>query len=517
MIYKFIFCFICLSISINLLSQKVRVGNYSFDNPSVGQYRTLECAIENMRPGSDVILKTRKNFKGGLSINKPCKITVADEISGSILLGDVAEGKTINQNCSLRLFSDYYFHIYENDRWEKHLKKFEFEGIEKFYEWNDRINDKLSSLKFKVPEGWELRIYRDRDPNSPYILLDGTGKHDKDDLNNLIYSCPLCSINDQASGHMWVKQGGVFHAFEKIDEKDNREFEFSKDASLQLPNGFDYGKYHQQSIHKTANGDFVVTGSAKDGGYIYFANGNRKIVKIIRPESYGYVNSSGYDHLGGCQVVENILAVGYESLYGGEDGTSDVLFFDISDILNPKYLSHLTIRRKSSKSTAGAVGLLKLEYFWILVVANWNAERLDFYRSNSDELENIKTRFDYFLSWDKDEEFGKGHIGGGWKSYQNINMFSSTENQREMNNLWLIGMHTSSYPILSKDWGDLYYLEANRNQITLTKYEKKHFKGSGGTHFIWGGGFIFNVDTDKFEVYSIDVYSGVSDPLVPVV
>src|SRR6195256_3915502 len=81
---------------------------------------------------------------------------------------------------------------------------------------------------------------------------------------------------------------------------------------------------HQQGIQRTTGGDFVVSGSGLQSGYIYFADrSSLNIIKVLSP----MVRS--FNHIGGIQVADDILAAGYERSESGAAGTSVVLFYDV--------------------------------------------------------------------------------------------------------------------------------------------------------------------------------------------
>jgi hypothetical protein len=123
-------------------------------------------------------------------------------------------------------------------------------------------------------------------------------------------------------------------------------------------------------------------------------------------------------------------------------------------------------------------------------VAGWDSKRLTFHR---------------FASFSQ----VSGGIQGvavtvsasGWQKYQNINLFLDTSQR-----LWLVGMHTSGYPIGgNEDWGDLYQVSIDwaGSRVTIDKREKMHFYRSGdGPRFIWGAGYHFN--GLRFEVFSCE-------------
>jgi hypothetical protein len=69
---------------------------------------------------------------------------------------------------------------------------------------------------------------------------------------------------------------------------------------------------------------------------------------------------SNFNHFGGIQVADDILAAGYERFESGAAGTSVVLFYDVRSVASPTALDRLTIERTSSGQTAGAVGYVTM-------------------------------------------------------------------------------------------------------------------------------------------------------------
>jgi hypothetical protein len=399
--------------------------------------------------------------------------------------------------------NSYYLTIYQDDGWRKKIGYYEFDGKEGFTSWTDDQNDRLSSFKYCLPVGWELRVHKHRDKSSPYQAWRGTGqevKVDKYEIHD--------SIHDEASGHYWqrVQHGSIEAAFSSIQEDVASEFslwDFTPNTWTSMPTGWNEGSYHQQGIQKTAKGEFVVTGSAKYDGYIYFANTAQWIVNVEKP-SGGNLN-----HLGGFQVVDDIMAVGYERLETGSTGTSRILFFDISDIMNPAQLQHLRIDRMVAGDTAGAVALAKMDGYWLLVVGNWNCKRLDFYKSDSDDLHDNDTRFHSCAKWQArdGDALESRSIDDNWGDYQNINLFTSLGKPPTEDDLWLIGMHTEEYLIRERDWADLYQVRVSSGGVTVKKKRNKHFtRCCDGPRFRYGAGFFLDTreNMNAFEVYSCE-------------
>jgi hypothetical protein len=334
----------------------------------------------------------------------------------------------------------------------------------------------------------------------------------------------------------------MLELFREIPSRGASRFSIVRPATVNLP---PIGpKSHQQGIQRTTGGDFVVSGSGSEVGYIYFADrSSLKIRKVLTP----VVGS--FNHFGGIQVADNILAAGYERFESGAADTSVVLFYDVRNVASPGALDHLTIERTSSGETAGAVGLCRDSTSWLLLVANWDSDRLDFYRSDNVDLFATTTRFALVGTWQFSANgLGAGSVDDRWGTYENINMFAD-----ENGTLWFVGMETvfllpdiSSEPLrlgtdvlksetevltsgtgvlksgtevlksgtdlltpgldfLKSDSADLYQLTIASDDITVTKRANKRFYRNGeGPRFRYGSGFRLNSITGKFEVYSCE-------------
>ena len=327
----------------------------------------------------------------------------------------------------------------------------------------------------------------------------------------------------------------MLELFREIPSRGASRFSIVRPINVNLP---PIGpKSHQQGIQRTAGGDFVVSGSGLRSGYIYFADrSSLKIGEVLTPVI------SNFNHFGGIQVANDILAAGYERFESGAAGTSVVLFYDVRNVTSPIPLDHLVIERTSAGETAGAVGLSRDGASWLLLVANWDSDRLDFYRSDSDDLVATTTRFTLVGTWQLNVDgLGSGSIDDRWGVYENINLFVDEDGL-----LWFVGMETvflrpsisidpikldpeilqsgidlvtpdnellnpdndlltSGIDFLISDWADLYQLSIASNAVTVTKRAKKRFFRNGaGPRFRYGSGFRLNNISGKFEVYSCE-------------
>ncbi|HZG42438.1 MAG TPA: hypothetical protein VEY93_05710, partial [Longimicrobium sp.] len=274
----------------------------------------------------------------------------------------------------------------------------------------------------------------------------------------------------------------VQRAFKAVNPNSAQRITLTNPNALtNMPPGFNSGPvpgdFHQQGIQKTRFNCFVVSGSAPSFSYFYTTGPDRQVNNVIRIDPT-------FTHAGGIQVAGGILAIGIEKV-GQPNGGSRVHFYDLSQP-TPRQMPRVITR---STETAGAVGLVQAaDGNYIAVVAGWDSKRLTFHR---------------FASL-----YQNGGIQGvavtvsasGWQKYQNINLFLDTSQR-----LWLVGTHTSGYPIGNDDWGDLYQVSIDwaRSRVTIDKREKMHFYRSGeGPRFKWGAGYYF--DGNRFEVFSCE-------------
>ena len=171
---------------------------------------------------------------------------------------------------------------------------------------------------------------------------------------------------------------------------------------------------------------------------------------------------------------------------------------------------------------------------WLLLVANWDSDRLDFYRSDSDDSVAPTTRFALVGIWQLGVNgLGAGSIDDRWGVYENINIFVD-----EDGTLWFVGTETvlfradisidplklktevlesgidvltsgsevlrpgsdlltSGIDLLISDWAD--QLSVASDGITVTKRANKRFFRSGQGPRFYGSGFRLNNVTGKLK------------------
>jgi hypothetical protein len=391
-----------------------------------------------------------------------------------------------------------YLITYKDDTWRGEMGRYTFNDLPGFTAWPGSQNDRLSSFKFKLPVGWDLRIHEHSSSTSRFKAWRGTGNEVSVNKNEL-----PGFIHDEASGHSWARlnYSSIQQAFNAVQPEEPTRLLITKPRTIAMPSGSrGDSTWHQQGIQKTARGELVVSGSAPAVGYLYFTNTAGSIVKVLTPKkSTEPPNPQDLNHLGGFQVAGNFLAVGYERYENKSSGTSKILFYDIANITAPVALEHLTITRSRAGDTAGAVALICLSDCWLVLVANWDAARLDFYTSNATDLRNSATRFSASPLWNWSQAthgLGSGSIDSNWEGYQNIQLFSQAGTTPRLDDLWFVDMH--------EDWADLYHLKLGVGGPVVTKTGKKQF--GGGQGFSNASGFYYDTTVKAFEVYSAEAH-----------
>jgi hypothetical protein len=300
---------------------------------------------------------------------------------------------------------------------------------------------------------------------------------------------------------MFIK-GNIQGMFNGVNPQTPEPFQITRPRDVKIPAGANTSGFHQQGIQKTTSGEFVITGSAKKTGYIYKTSPAKNIETVIEPVFWD-INQKRLNHLGGFQIAEDIIAVGYERLANRRYGTSKILFYNAATFETDQRLTHLTLPRNNPGDTAGAVGLSRFKDTWLLLVANWDSERLDFYISDNQDLLTPQTSFPSQPNWSwsiHEDKLTSASVDKNWSPYQSINLFVEA-NQPDI--AWFIGMHTSSTILRSPDWADLYKLEFTANGPKVTKKANMYFpKSSIIQRFNCGSGYYYNHHNNTFEVYN---------------
>jgi hypothetical protein len=166
--------------------------------------------------------------------------------------------------------------------------------------------------------------------------------------------------------------------------------------------------------------------------------GNDRIVKMI--------SFPDYQHVGGTQLIGNILAVPAEELINASSGLpqSRIYFYDLSNIANPSVVATLDIQDHK----AGVVGITDLPDGRYLLAVTWgDGQQVEFYKSTSGNWADPGFAFQLHTGWNRSQL-----QGGTWPfqlndplgipltySHQTLNFIKQDDGQ-----LFLLGTHNTA-------------------------------------------------------------------------
>ena len=259
--------------------------------------------------------------------------------------------------------------------------------------------------------------------------------------------------------------------------------------SFLLPSGG-----HLQGVQKLVYKEsqlIVISGSSKNESYFLIGD-LQNDGEILHYEA---ISNEPFRHAGGIQIIGDILAVGIED--NVKKDKSKILFFDLTNPFKPNKLQTEILRSGLVKrSTAGAVGIVKLASHHLVAVGTWNSASVDFYISNGRSINSQYCTFKPISSWDNKSADKSDWIDDNWASYQGINLL-----QERNGNIYLIGFGRNTN---GEDWMDLYFVNLNsKPDRILRKIGKKHVYCENGTSFRWGGGVSMHSSEGLFA-YAIE-------------
>lgn len=164
--------------------------------------------------------------------------------------------------------------------------------------------------------------------------------------------------------------------------------------------------------------------------------------KVVKTISFNGVNNfPHYAHIGGLQIVGNILAVGLHTPVNSDDPAGAVCFMDISDPRNPYVLANQYLDKQ-----IGQVGFIgETDGTLLLALQGWSDGRfVRFYSTteailrNPPDPSNVLT---YLDEWNYDElggDIGRWQIGT--VSLQSLNFIR----ERDTNKLFLMGARNTT-------------------------------------------------------------------------
>jgi len=210
-----------------------------------------------------------------------------------------------------------------------------------------------------------------------------------------------------------------------------------------------------------------------------------------------------YQHAGGMNSFENILAIGVEPacevsarVSGGCKTAGRVHFYDTTDPLNPKKLPY-TVERRGI--TAGTVSLTQQDDGkYLLVVGGTDAAQLDFYISQTTSLLNGDPGFKQVLSWTSKSLLVDAGSDSDYGAYQTMNFIRQTDGS-----LFLVGFFRAMNG-LGSDYADLFKVDSSSAGISLTKKKSIKLKCAPSTCNFQAAAGLYIASPDTLLVYASD-------------
>lgn len=286
----------------------------------------------------------------------------------------------------------------------------------------------------------------------------------------------------------------IENAFKAI-HKDGKQIVYSRYGIADPTNG----SGHLQGIQKLNANHLVISGSSDQTPYFFVVKiddwsdyqqdkgFNGKIIRCVRiaEDFLDLCIAKKYNHAGGFQILDNILAVGLENSDLEEDSSSMIVFYNLQDPAHPVPVSN-TILRPTKGNTAGAVGFIQLpDGNRLLSVGGWDCKVIDFYVLDKNykclstkkwELKNANKS-----NWKPDKNWGK---------YQSLNLIQGTDG------FYFIGFNLNN----SKNWADLFKFnfDALSAEDMITKRANLHVTSTEYTlSFLYGAGIAVDIGSHK--------------------
>lgn len=275
-------------------------------------------------------------------------------------------------------------------------------------------------------------------------------------------------------------------------------FYLKNDRQLPIPDG--ESSFHQQGIQHLEDGGWVVSGSDRETGYLYFAGADGIIhTKYTVPSDLnleGEAATLKYNHPGGFQITNDLLAVGIENTDDRKDSYGRVVVLDVTDPRLPRHLSHLDIVRNvevGKVMTVGAVGITEVEDGYLIAVGNWDSKRFDFYKTNSKALRSPDTVVSACLG-----EWAPGEAGN---SYQNFNIYPG-----QAGTLYAVGLYSINH---SRHWVDIFELDiSDWNSIRIREKQVVEYQGGlEDPRFVHAAGSYYDHKQSRFWVFSVEAHA----------
>lgn len=234
-----------------------------------------------------------------------------------------------------------------------------------------------------------------------------------------------------------------------------------------------------QAIENNSGKYFILSGSSDSYSYyVIVKKGNKNEVTSVNK-----LIDKPFKHAGGFQIYQNYMTVGIED--NDVKDKSKICVYDISYPEKPsgKPVSVIERTGEPKRSTAGCVGITEYNDKILLAVGNWDTKNMDFYSCKSSEFP--KGHFELFHSINTESISKDNWIDDKCFSYQNINLFSTVDNE-----LVLIGLGQNNK---NENVADLYQLkEDGKGKFSITKTASKTFNCDNEVSFKAGAGVVID-------------------------
>lgn len=221
---------------------------------------------------------------------------------------------------------------------------------------------------------------------------------------------------------------------------------------------------------------YIVTGSSNTISYysVFKMEPENEVISVHK------FLDLPYKHAGGFQINDKLMAVGIEDNELKTRSKVYVYSFEKPQTPPPQPLKVIEREGPAKRATAGCVAIAEVNGEMLLVVGNWDAVHLDFYRLPKAELNEPNQAFELFHTIDSRTVDRSGWIDKHWLSYQTINLIRDASDS-----LYLLGFTSAD----DKEVLDLFSLEhSGNNDILVEKIYSRQFFSSGKTRFRWGAG-----------------------------
>lgn len=241
--------------------------------------------------------------------------------------------------------------------------------------------------------------------------------------------------------------------------------------------GWNYnGLQHVFEGHPDPAPFFIITGSSNK--YSYYVKAKR-VSENYEVTDIHKLEGQPFRHAGGCQAIDNKLAVGIEDNQG--KSKSKVVLISMPD--TGKSCEKVVIDRQGSfkRSTAGAVGITKIHGdHYLVAVGDWDSRNIDFYLSR---LYSGKA-FDSLSTF-------RAPVNEKWCSYQSINLLSDSTG-----NLFLIGFSLDG----NKNRADLFKVSLEKDGAIFALVSTRYFNCRKGAGFRYGSGI--GISGNRLVIYA---------------